>query len=168
MLIRKTSLSRSYIGSPLVILFAQSMYYNKAILIGFVGADPNVHYSRRGTCQATLRLATSVSGYTKRDGTQIPERTEWHTVVIFGTLAQFVERWVRKGSHLLVEGEIRYNNYTDRQGQAQARTEIWADKVTFVDRPKQGGSQEGASARSTAEPPASKPDTQGASAHGQQ
>lgn len=134
------------------------MYYNKAILIGFVGADPNVHYSRRGTCQATLRLATSVPGYTRRDGTQIPERTEWHTVVIFGTLAQFVERWVRKGSHLLVEGEIRYNNYTDRQGQAQARTEIWADKVTFVNRPKQGGSQESTSTRSTAEQPVSQSD----------
>ena len=155
MLIRKTSLSRSYIRSPLVIHPAQSMYYNKAILIGFVGADPNVHYSRRGSCQATLRLATSVSGYTKRDGTQIPDRTEWHTVVIFGTLAQFVERWVRKGSHLLVEGEIRYNNYTDRQGQAQARTEIWADKVTFVDRPKQSGSLESTSPRSTAEQPVS-------------
>lgn len=144
------------------------MYYNKAILIGFVGADPNVHYSRRGSCQATLRLATSVSGYTKRDGTQIPDRTEWHTVVIFGTLAQFVERWVRKGSHLLVEGEIRYNNYTDRQGQAQARTEIWADKVTFVDRPKQSGSQESASARPATERPASKLDPSGASARGQQ
>ena len=134
------------------------MYYNKAILIGFVGADPNVHYSRRGTCQATLRLATSVPGYTRRDGTQIPERTEWHTVVIFGTLAQFVERWVRKGSHLLVEGEIRYNNYTDRQGQAQARTEIWADKVTFVNRPKQSDSQESTSTRSTAEQPVSQSD----------
>lgn len=158
MLIRKTSLSRSYIRLPLVTPSAQSMYYNKAILIGFVGADPNVHYSRRGTCQATLRLATSVPGYTRRDGTQIPERTEWHTVVIFGTLAQFVERWVRKGSHLLVEGEIRYNNYTDRQGQAQARTEIWADKVTFVNRPKQGGSQESTSTRSTAEQPVSQSD----------
>lgn len=155
---RKTSLSRSYIRLPLVTPSAQSMYYNKAILIGFVGADPNVHYSRRGSCQATLRLATSVPGYTRRDGTQIPERTEWHTVVIFGTLAQFVERWVRKGSHLLVEGEIRYNNYTDRQGQAQARTEIWADKVTFVNRPKQGGSQESASPRSTAEQPVSQSD----------
>ncbi|WP_308556441.1 single-stranded DNA-binding protein [uncultured Porphyromonas sp.] len=134
------------------------MYYNKAILIGFVGADPNVHYSRRGTCQATLRLATSVPGYTRRDGTQIPERTEWHTVVIFGSLAQFVERWVRKGSHLLVEGEIRYNNYTDRQGQAQARTEIWADKVTFVNRPKQSDSQESTSTRSTAEQPVSQSD----------
>ncbi len=127
------------------------MYYNKAILIGFVGADPSVHYSRRGTCQASLRLATSMPGYTKRDGTQIPDRTEWHTVVIFGTLAQFVERWVRKGSHLLVEGEIRYNNYTDRQGKAQARTEIWADKVTFVDRPKQSRGQESASPRPATE-----------------
>ena len=158
MLIRKTSLSRSYIRLPLVTPSAQSMYYNKAILIGFVGADPNVHYSRRGTCQATLRLATSVPGYTRRDGTQIPERTEWHTVVIFGTLAQFVERWVRKGSHLLVEGEICYNNYTNRQGQAQARTEIWADKVTFVNRPKQSDSQESTSARSTAEQPVSQSD----------
>ena len=144
------------------------MYYNKAILIGFVGGDPSVHYSRRGSCQASLRLATSVPGYTRRDGTQIPDRTEWHTVVIFGTLAQFVERWVRKGSHLLVEGEIRYNSYTDRQGQAQARTEIWADKVTFVDRPKQSGSQVNASARPATEQPASKPDTCGSSTRGQQ
>ncbi|WP_297117956.1 single-stranded DNA-binding protein [uncultured Porphyromonas sp.] len=113
------------------------MYYNKAILIGFVGSDPSVHYSQRGNCQASLRLATTVPGYTKRDGTQIPDRTEWHTVVLFGALAQFVEQWVRKGSHLLVEGEIRYNSYTDRQGKAQSRTEIWADKATFVDRPKQ-------------------------------
>ena len=79
-------------------------------------------------------------------------------MVIFGSLAQFVERWVRKGSHLLVEGEIRYNNYTDRQGQAQARTEIWADKVTFVNRPKQSDSQESTSTRSTAEQPVSQSD----------
>ena len=113
------------------------MYYNKAILIGLVGGDPSVHYSRKGICQASLRLATSVSGYTKHDGTQIPDRTEWHTVVLFGSQAQFVERWVHKGSHLLVEGEIRYNNFTDRQGQTSSRTEIWADKISFVERPKQ-------------------------------
>ena len=140
------------------------MYYNKAILIGFVGGDPSVHYSRRGSCQASLRLATSVPGYTRRDGTQIPDRTEWHTVVIFGTLAQFVERWVRKGSHLLVEGEIRYNSYTDRQGQAQARTEIWADKVTFVDRPKQSANRERDVTRQATE----EPDPSGSSLQGQQ
>ena len=140
------------------------MYYNKAILIGFVGADPNVHYSRRGSCQASLRLATSVPGYTRRDGTQIPDRTEWHTVVVFGTLAQFVERWVRKGSHLLVEGEIRYNSYTDRQGQAHARTEIWADKVTFVDRPKQSDNRERDETRQASE----EPDPSGSSSQGQQ
>lgn len=85
-------------------------------------------------------------------------------MVIFGTLAQFVERWVRKGSHLLVEGEIRYNNYTDRQGQAQARTEIWADTVTFVDRPKQSANRERDVTRQATEEPA----PSGSSLQGQQ
>ena len=134
------------------------MYYNKAILIGLVGSTPDVHYPRKGNCQAMLRLATTTSGYTRRDGSQIPARTEWHTVMAFGSLAQFVERWVGKGSHLLVEGEIRYHSYTDRQGQTHARTVIWADKITFVERSKQD-STKGQSIEGGTQEPSSKPPT---------
>lgn len=108
------------------------MYYNKVILIGYVGKKPEVHYYREGASQALFSIATGTPGYLRKDGTRVAGRTEWHTVVAFGGVARFVEKWVDKGSHLLVEGELRYNNYCDKQGKSVSRTEIWAEKVAFA------------------------------------
>lgn len=109
------------------------MYYNKVVLIGFVGQQPEIHYYRPGVSRAAFDLATTERGYTKSDGTQVAERTEWHRVTTFGDTAQFVEKWVKKGSHLVVEGSLHYRSYTDREGRARQVTEIWADRVSFFE-----------------------------------
>ena len=77
---------------------------NKAILIGNVGRDPNVKYFEGGRAVAQVTLATTERGYTLQNGTQVPDRTEWHNLVFRNGLAQTVEKYVHKGDKLYVEG----------------------------------------------------------------
>lgn len=105
---------------------------NKAILIGNVGADPEVRYFEGGRAVAQVRLATTERGYTLQNGTQVPDRTEWHRVVMRNALAEIVEKYVHKGDKLYVEGRIRYTTYDDKQGQRRYATEIWADNLELL------------------------------------
>lgn len=107
------------------------MSLNKVILIGNTGKDPEVRYFDSGICVANFSLATSERGYTLSNGTQVPERTEWHNIVCKGDQAKFVEKWVKKGSSLYVEGKIRYRQYETKQGEKRFVTDIHADKVEF-------------------------------------
>ena len=107
------------------------MSLNKVILIGNVGKDPDIRYFDRGVGVANFPLATSERGYTLQDGTVIPERTDWHNIVARRTLVPFVEKWVRKGSGLLVEGKLRYRSYDDQNGVKRYVTEIYADRIEF-------------------------------------
>lgn len=99
------------------------MSINRITLLGNVGADPEVRDTQGGKF-ATLRLATTTRGYARKDGSQVPERTEWHSLVVNGGLVQVVESYVRKGTKLYVEGELRYRKYTDRNGQERTAAEI--------------------------------------------
>ena len=81
---------------------------------------------------ARLSLATSERGYTLQNGTQVPERTEWHTVYFWNKLAEIVEKYVHKGDKLYIEGRIRYRSYDDKQGQRRYVTEIWADNMEML------------------------------------
>ena len=81
------------------------MSVNRVILIGNVGQDPRVKYFDTGSAVATFPLATTDRGYTLANGTQIPERTEWHNIVARRDLVSFVEKWVKKGSGLYVKGK---------------------------------------------------------------
>ena len=92
------------------------MSLNKVILIGNVGKDPDVRYFDSGAAVANFPLATSERGYTLANGTVVPERTEWHNIVVRRDLVPFVEKWVRKGSGVYVEGKIRTRNYDDQSG----------------------------------------------------
>ena len=92
------------------------MSLNKVILIGNVGRDPEVRYFDSGAAVANFPLATSERGYTLANGTVVPERTEWHNVVVRRDLVSFVEKWVKKGSGLYVEGKIRTRSYDDQSG----------------------------------------------------
>ena len=76
------------------------MSVNKVILIGNVGRDPEVRYLDSGVAVATFTLATSERGYTLQNGTQVPERTEWHNIVLWRGLAEVGEKYVRKGDKL--------------------------------------------------------------------
>lgn len=107
------------------------MSLNKVILIGNVGRDPEVRYFDSGAAVANFPLATSDRGYTLANGTVVPERTEWHNVVVRRDLVPFVEKWVKKGSGLYVEGKIRTRSYDDQSGAKRYITEIHADRVEF-------------------------------------
>lgn len=101
------------------------------MLIGFVGKDPDVRYIDNGRGVANFTLATSERGYTTSTGVVVPERTEWHNIVVWGNQVQFVERYVKKGSGLYVEGKLRTRSYDDAQGTKRFVTEIFADQVSF-------------------------------------
>ena len=111
------------------------MSLNKVILIGNVGKDPDVRYFDSGAAVANFPLATSERGYTLANGTVVPERTEWHNIVVRRDLVPFVEKWVRKGSGVYVEGKIRTRNYDDQSGVKRYVTEIHADRIEFPVRP---------------------------------
>ncbi|WP_298951691.1 single-stranded DNA-binding protein [uncultured Alloprevotella sp.] len=108
------------------------MSLNKVLLIGNVGREPEIHYVKDGVCTASLSLATSTPGYTLSSGTQVPERTEWHRVLLWRRMAEIVEKYVHKGDKLYIEGELRTRNYTDKKGVTRYVTEIWAEKLELL------------------------------------
>jgi single-strand DNA-binding protein len=105
---------------------------NKVMLIGNVGVDPEVRYVDQGVAVARVRLATTERGYTLANGTQVPDRTDWHTVLLWRKLAEIVEKYVHKGDKLYVEGRIRYTTWDDKQGVRHQATEIWADNMELL------------------------------------
>ncbi|MDR2470320.1 MAG: single-stranded DNA-binding protein [Tannerella sp.] len=107
------------------------MSLNKVILIGHVGKDPAVKYFDSGNAVANFTLATNERGYTLANGTEVPERTEWHNIVVTRDRVQFVEKYVKKGSGVYVEGKIRSRNYDDPNGVKHYVTEIYADRIEF-------------------------------------
>lgn len=107
------------------------MSLNKVILIGNVGKDPDVRYFDNGAAVANFPLATSERGYTLANGTVVPERTDWHNIVVRRDQVAFVEKWVKKGSLVQVEGKIRNRSYDDQNGVKRYVTEIHADRVEF-------------------------------------
>lgn len=108
------------------------MSVNKVILIGNVGQDPRVTYYDGGNCVAQLSLATTEKGYTLQNGTQIPDRTEWHNLIFRGRLGEIVEKYVHKGDKLYVEGKIRTRSYDDQGGIKRYVTEIFVDNMEML------------------------------------
>ena len=96
---------------------------NKVILVGNLGQDPEVRYIPNGSAVATLSLATSESWRDKQSGEQ-KEVTEWHRVVIFGKLAEIAGEYMRKGSQVYIEGQLRTRKWTDQSGQEKYITEV--------------------------------------------
>lgn len=108
------------------------MSINKAILVGNVGADPKVTTYSSGKA-AQVSLATTERGYTLQNGTQVPERTEWHNLIAWGKTAEVMERYVHKGSKLYVEGKIKTRSYEDGHGRKCYVTEIHVDVLELLD-----------------------------------
>lgn len=98
---------------------------NQAILIGHVGKDPDVRTLDGGIKVATFSLATSTGGYKKQDGTDVPERTQWHNIVCWRGLADLCEKFVRKGDRLTILGTISYREY-EKDGVKRYATDIVA------------------------------------------
>ncbi len=108
------------------------MSVNKVILLGNVGKDPDVRYLDTGIAVASLSLATTERGYTLANGTQVPERTEWHNLVLWRGLAEIAEKYVHKGDKIYVEGKIKSRSYDDQNGVKRYITEIFVDQLEML------------------------------------
>ena len=107
------------------------MSYNKVVLIGFSGKDADVKTFDSGSIVANFTIATSERGYKLPNGTEVPERTDWHNIICVGNQAKFAEKWVKKGTGLIIEGKIRYRQYETKSGEKRYITEILAERVEF-------------------------------------
>lgn len=105
---------------------------NKVILIGNVGADPDVRYLDGGVAVANIRLATT-ERYKNKNGENI-DQTEWHNVVLWRGLAEIVEKYVKKGMRLYIEGRLRTRSWDDQNGIKRYTTEIFADNMQMLSR----------------------------------
>ena len=104
------------------------------MLIGNVGKDPDVRYYDADQAVAKVTLATTERGYTSASGTQVPERTEWHNIVMWGKNAEIAERYIRKGSQLYIEGKLRTRTWEDKNQIKRQVTEIYVDTFDFLGR----------------------------------
>lgn len=104
---------------------------NKVMLIGNLGADPEVRYTTGNSAITNIRLATAESWRDKESGEQ-QERTEWHRVVFFGRLAEIAGEYLKKGSQVYIEGSIRTRKWTDKEGQDKYSTEIVANEMQML------------------------------------
>ncbi len=114
------------------ILNKKRMSLNKVMLIGNVGKEPDVRYLDNGVAVASFTLATTERGYRLQNGTEVPERTEWHNIVLWRGLAETVEKYVHKGDKLFIEGKIRSRSYDDQNGVKRYITEIFADNMEML------------------------------------
>jgi single-strand DNA-binding protein len=104
---------------------------NKVILVGNLGADPEVRYLPSGDAVANIRLATTDRYKDKQSG-EFKEMTEWHRVAFFGRLAEIVNEYLKKGSAVYIEGRLRTRKYQGQDGQDRYSTEIVADQMQML------------------------------------
>lgn len=104
---------------------------NKVIIVGNLGNDPEVRYSQSGSAMTTISVATSESWKDKATGEQ-KERTEWHRVKFFGKLAEIAGEYLKKGSQVYVEGRLRTDKYTDKNGVERYTTDVFADDMQML------------------------------------
>jgi single-strand DNA-binding protein len=103
---------------------------NKVILIGNLGQDPEIRTTGNGQSVGTLRLATA-DKYKDKEG-NLQERTEWHTIVVWGRDAENVGKFCKKGKSLYIEGRLQTRKWQDKQGQDRYSTEVVAETVKFL------------------------------------
>ncbi|MBA8889257.1 single-strand DNA-binding protein [Dokdonella fugitiva] len=111
---------------------------NKVILVGNLGADPETRYTANGGAITSIRIATSESWKDKQTGEQ-QERTEWHRVKFFGRLAEIAGEYLKKGRQVYVEGSLRTDKYTDKDGVERYSTDIIANEMQMLGGPGGGG-----------------------------
>jgi single-strand DNA-binding protein len=115
---------------------------NKVILVGNLGADPETRSMPSGMTVTNIRIATSESWKDKASGAQ-QERTEWHSVALFGRLGEIAAEYLRKGSQVFVEGKLRTRKWQDKTGNDRFTTEIIADNMQMLGGRAGGGSERG-------------------------
>ena len=105
---------------------------NKVLIIGNLGADPDIKYTQAGSPVANLSIATSERWKDKTSGEQ-KEQVEWHRVVIFGRLAEIAEQYLKKGSKIFVQGKLQTRDWEDSEGKKRYTTEVIAREMTMLD-----------------------------------
>jgi single-strand DNA-binding protein len=123
---------------------------NKVIIVGNLGADPEVRHTASGACICNLRIATSEKWKDKQSGEDV-ERTEWHRVVLFGKLGEIAGEYLKKGRQVYIEGSLRTNKYTDKEGIERYSTDIVASEMQMLGGP--GGDSESRTSRRDDPPP---------------
>jgi len=111
---------------------------NKVMIMGNLGADPEVRYMPSGSAVTNIRVATSESWKDRNTGEK-QERTEWHRIVLFNRLGEIAAQYLRKGSRVFVEGSIRTNKWQDQSGADRYTTEIIASSMQLMDSKGSGG-----------------------------
>lgn len=106
------------------------MSVNKVILVGHVGQDPEVRYLDNNTPVCTIRMATS-DVYKNKSGERVTN-TEWHSVVLWRSLAEIAEKYVKKGSQIYIEGKLRTRSWDDKDKNKRYTTEIVADVLQLL------------------------------------
>jgi single-strand DNA-binding protein len=116
---------------------------NKVILVGNLGADPDVRYSSTGAAVVNFRIATSENWTNKEGGKET--RTEWHRIVAFGKLAEICAEYLNKGKQVYVEGRLRSRSWEDKEGNKKWTTEVVASNVVMLggagDQPRETGGE---------------------------
>lgn len=111
---------------------------NKVILIGNLGSDPEVRYLESGSAVAKFNIATTES-YTNKNGERV-DNTEWHRIELWEGLAKVAEKYLKKGNQVYIEGRIRTDTWTDKEGQQRTGVTIRANSMTLLGGPSGGGS----------------------------
>ena len=106
---------------------------NKVQLIGNLGKDPEKIPTKTGTMMVKLCVATTDRGYTKKDGTKVDDRTDWHNITVFGKLAEICDKYLRKGSKIYIEGSLHYQQVKQDDGSVKTYTSIDADNIEMLD-----------------------------------
>jgi len=124
---------------------------NKVILVGNLGADPEVRYMPSGSAVTNARIATTDSWKDKQTGEQ-QERTEWHQVVFFNRLAEIAGEYLKKGSQVYVEGRLQTRKWQDKTGNDRYTTEIVANEMQMLGGRGGGGASSSSTSSSTGAP----------------
>ena len=116
---------------------------NKVILVGNLGADPDVRYSSTGSAVVNFRIATSENWTNKEGGKET--RTEWHRIVAFGKLAEICAEYLNKGKQVYIEGRLQSRSWEDKEGNKKWTTEVVANNVVMLggagDQPRETGGE---------------------------
>ena len=117
---------------------------NKVLIIGNLGSDPEIKYTKAGDPVANLSIATSESWKDKNSG-DLQEKVEWHRVVMFSRLAEIAEQYLKKGSKVFVEGKLQTRKWQDQEGKDRYTTEVVAKEMTMLDSRSTSQAQENSS-----------------------
>lgn len=113
------------------------MSVNKVILLGYVGKDPEVKEFETGKV-AKITIATTEKGYKLKSGKEVPDRTEWHNIMLWGGLAEVAEKYIKKGMQVYIEGKIQNRSWADKEGITHYITEVVASDLQMLGKREDG------------------------------